>query len=225
VKSTDSTTPIAIFGGRGAGVLAAFTLARAAAPGPSPLAGFLNDVEAPGSPLAGAAVLGPFDSWPSLAPSTRFLATLHKAKEMPSRARRIRALGVPDDRWANVVDPAAIVADGTLVGSGVWAQAGSTVMPTARIGSHVALRSGCQVSHDCVIEDFVSVGLGAIVCGYSVVRHGAHLAPGAIVRDRISIGRYSVVGLGAIVVADVPDGAIVVGNPARVVGRVEDSDP
>lgn len=224
MKSTDSTAPVAIFGGRGAGVLAAFTLARAAAPAPSPLAGFLNDFEAPGTAIEGTAVLGPFAGWSDLAPSTRFLAPLHKAKEMRARALRIRVLGVPDDRWANVIDPTAIVADGTLTGSGIWAQAGSMVMPGARVGSHVALRSGCQVSHDCSVEDFVNVGLGVILCGHSVVRQGAHLAPGAIVRDRVSIGCYSVVGVGAVVVTDVPDGAIVIGNPARVVGMVDDRD-
>ena len=34
------------------------------------------------------------------------------------------------------------------------------------------------------------------------------------------VGRYSVVGLGAVVVRDVPDGAVVAGNPARIIGTV-----
>ena len=117
-----------------------------------------------------------------------------------------------------ISESVALVSDNAPVGSGTWVQAGSSIMPSARIGSHVALRSGCQVSHDCIVEDFASVGLGAIVCGYCVVRQGAHIAPGAIIRDRITVGRYSVVGLGAVVVEDFPDGAIVAGNPARIVG-------
>ncbi len=218
----EATRPVAFFGGRGDGVLAAFALARAAAPYPSPLAGFLNDLEAPGSLIEGTVVLGPFAHWSSLPSITHFLAPLHKAKEMGQRTRLIRALGVPDNRWANVIDPAAIVADGTLIGSGIWAQSGSMVMPGARVDSHVALRSGCQVSHDCVVEDFANVGHGVILCGCSIVRRGAYLAPGAIVRDRVTVGCYSVVGLGAVVVENVPDGAIVLGNPARIVGTVED---
>jgi sugar O-acyltransferase (sialic acid O-acetyltransferase NeuD family) len=222
VPPVDRTRPVAIFGGRGDGAAAAFTLARAADPHPSPFAGFLNDVEAPGSMIEGARVLGPFAHWSTLNPLTRFLAPLHKAKEMERRSGLIRALGVPEERWTNIVDPTAIIAAGTLIGSGIWAQAGSMVMPGARVGSHVALRSNSHVSHDAVVEDFVHIGLGAIVCGYCTVRRGAYLAPGAIVRDFVTVGRNSVVGLGAVVLKDVPDGAIVFGNPARIAGRIED---
>jgi acetyltransferase-like isoleucine patch superfamily enzyme len=212
--------PVAIFGGRGDGALAAFTLARASAPHPSPFIGFLNDVLSPGSPLEGAVVLGPFAHWASLT-SAGFLAPIHKAKEMEKRAELITALGIPSHRWANVIDPAAIIADGALVGSGIWAQAGSMVMTGARVHNHVALRSGCHVSHDCLIEDFAFIGLGAILCGCSIARRGAYIAPSATVRERVTVGRFSVVGLGAVVLEDVPDGAIVVGNPGRVVGSTQ----
>jgi sugar O-acyltransferase (sialic acid O-acetyltransferase NeuD family) len=218
MKSEASAGPIVIFGGRGAGAMAALTLARASSPASSPLAGFLNDFEAVGSLVEGTPILGSFATWPDQPETTCFLAPLHKAKEVRARSELIRGLGVPERRWVNVVDPAALVSADALVGSGIWVQAGSSIMPSARIGNHVAVRSGCQISHDCVVEDFASVGLGAILCGYSIVRQGAHIAPGAIIRDRITVGRYSVVGLGAVVVKDVPDGAIVVGNPARIVG-------
>jgi acetyltransferase EpsM len=61
------------------------------------------------------------------------------------------------------------------------------------------------------------VGVNAVVCGYATVREGAHIAPGAVVREGLTIGRYSVIGLGAVVIENVPDGAIVAGNPARVI--------
>jgi acetyltransferase EpsM len=82
------------------------------------------------------------------------------------------------------------------------------------------VRGGSEVSHDCTVESFVIVGVNAVVCGYVTVREGAHIAPGAMVIDGVTIGRYSVVGLGAVVIRDVPDGAIVAGNPARIVGAV-----
>jgi acetyltransferase EpsM len=95
----------------------------------------------------------------------------------------------------------------------------------AKLGDHVAVRGGSQVSHDCAVGNFVMVGVNAVVCGYATVHEGAHIAPGALVRDGVTVGRYSVVGLGAVVIRDVPDGAIVAGNPARIVGAVEGIEP
>ncbi|HML08480.1 MAG TPA: hypothetical protein VK430_10195 [Xanthobacteraceae bacterium] len=217
-----TTGLLAIFGGRGVGVLAASTFRRSIG-GVAPILGFLNDVEARGTIIEGITVLGSFDSWTELVSQTRFIAPLHKAKEMRRRVKRIQGLGVPRDRWANVVDPTALLADGVLTGSGVWAQAGAMVMEGARIGSHVALRAGCHVSHDCKVSDHVSIGISAILCGYGAVEMGAYIAPGAIIRDGIRVGSFSVVGLGAVVVEDVPAGTVVAGNPARVIDEAEAS--
>jgi len=70
-----------------------------------------------------------------------------------------------------------------------------------------------------MIEAFAAIGIGAIVCGYASIREGAYLAPAAVVRDGVNVGRFAVIGLGSVVVDDVPDRAIVMGNPARVVGE------
>ena len=216
---------VAIFGGRGGGALAAFTLGRLAALGGARCVGFLNDLEVAGSRLAGHPVLGPFAAWRDLPPSTRFAAPLHKAKEMARRAEIILRLGVPHDRWATLIDPQAVLASDVVHGVDLFASPGASIMCGSRLGDHVAVRGGGHVAHDCTIEDFVMVGVNAVVCGYCTVREGAHIAPGAVVREGVMVGRYSVVGLGAVVVGDVPDGAIVGGNPARQLGSTFDVAP
>jgi acetyltransferase EpsM len=208
---------IAVFGGRGGGALAAFAIGRLAALGRVACIGFLNDAEAVGTPISGYPVLGPFSSWNGLPPATQFIAPLHKARQMRARAGVIRGLGVPRSRWATVVDPDAVVAPDAVHGVGLFASAGCSIMCGAQVGDHVVVRNGAHVAHDCSIGDFAFVGVNAVVCGYATVREGAHIAPGALVREGVTIGRYSVVGLGAVVVKDVPDGAVVVGNPARVI--------
>jgi sugar O-acyltransferase (sialic acid O-acetyltransferase NeuD family) len=221
----EAATSVAIFGGRGAGALAAFTLDRLGALGQTKCLGFLNDVEPVGTLISGHPILGGFASWRELSPATRFIAPLHKAKEMPARADIIRRLGVPRARWANIIDPQAVLAPDVTLGVGLLALAGCSVMCGARLGDHVTIRNGGHVGHDCTIGDFVMIGANALVCGYGTVQEGAHIAPGAVVRDGTTVGRYSVVGLGAVVTKDVPDGAIVAGNPARVIASVADASP
>jgi len=217
--------PVAVFGGRGAGALAAFTLDRLASLGQGRCIGFLNDLEPVGTRISGHPVLGPFASWHQLPPGTQFIAPLHKAKEMRARAEIVRRLGVPRKRWAKIIDPQAVVAPDATCGVGLLALAGCSIMCSARLGDHVTIRNGGHVAHDCTVGDFVMIGVNAVVCGYATVQEGAHIAPGAVVREGTTVGRYSVVGLGAVVIKDVPDGAIVAGNPARVIGSMMDGGP
>jgi sugar O-acyltransferase (sialic acid O-acetyltransferase NeuD family) len=219
---SDRARPVAVFGGPGAGALAAFTLRRIAGRGGDlRFVGFLNDLAEHGTKIAGEPVLAPFDGWQRLPSETCFLAPLHKAKEMPARATRIARLGIPSGRWTSVIDPDAAMADGVEHGPGLFVAAHATVMPGARLGAHVAVRGGGYVGHDAVLDDYAFVGANAVVCGYARLETGVHVAPGALVREGTRIGRYAVIGLGAVVLHDVRDYAVMVGNPARMIGELQ----
>ena len=133
-NSRDRARPVAVFGGPGAGALAAFTLRRIAGRnGPVRFVGFLNDLVERGGKIAGETVLASFDDWPSLPTETHFLAPLHKPKQMAVRAARIAGLAVPAERWVSVVDPDAAMADGVEHGPGLFVAAHATVMPGVRL--------------------------------------------------------------------------------------------
>jgi sugar O-acyltransferase (sialic acid O-acetyltransferase NeuD family) len=209
----------AIFGGKGGGEIAAHVVARLAEAWPGiALVGYLNDQLAPRTPLLGGAVLGPFAIWAELPHDARFVAPLHKAKEMRARQQRVEGLGVPDDRWTTLIDPAAIVAPNAKVAIGSVLGPFAVVGPSSALGRHVACWPGAQVGHDVAIGDFVFLGRGSIVSGYCSIGAGAYLGSGAVIRERCRIGAFAVVGAGAVVIEDVPDGAVVAGNPARVIG-------
>ena len=59
--------------------------------------------------------------------------------------------------------------------------------------------------------------------GHTLVRYGASLGAGAVVVTGVTIGRWALVGAGAVVTADVPDHALVLGCPARIAGYVSAS--
>ncbi len=54
----------------------------------------------------------------------------------------------------------------------------------------------------------------------TLVREGASIGAGAVVLPGVTIGPWALVGAGAVVTRDVPEQALVIGNPARVAGRV-----
>ena len=215
---------VAILGGKGGGTVAAQTVVNLARKtGRVALAGYLNDRLPRGSPLYGGQVLGAFDDWGELDPGIHFVAPLHKAGHITANLARVAALGIPHARWAVLIDPAASLADGVPVCNGSVVAPFVTICPDSVIGSHCFLRAGALVSHDVVIGDSVLIGAGVLLSGYSRVETGAHVGPGAIVRDGVTIGAFSIVGIGAVVLKDVPAHAVVAGNPARTLHASDDT--
>jgi sugar O-acyltransferase (sialic acid O-acetyltransferase NeuD family) len=116
-----------------------------------------------------------------------------------------------------VVHPTASVGRGVSFGRGTQVQGGVFVNAKAVIGSGVILNTGCIIEHECVVEDFAHVAPGAVLAGNVKVRAGAFIGANATVIQGLTIGSNAIVGAGAVVLLDVPAGATVVGNPARII--------
>lgn len=123
---------------------------------------------------------------------------------------------------ATVVHPASIVSSSASVGDGSMLAAGSVIGPNARVGAFCIINTCASVDHDDVLEDGVNLSPGVHLAGAVICRQDAFLGIGASVVPGITIGRRSVVGAGATVVADVPDDVTVAGTPARIIRRHEE---
>ena len=215
---------VALFGEVGAAIVAQSIRRLQKSGARVRIAGFLNDQLAAGTPVVGTQVLGTFDSWPTLPARVSFIAPLYKAKEMQRRAARILGLGIPAKRWCSVIDPGAVVGEGAEIDAGSFVGPFCVVDVRVRVGRHVGLWPGAQIGHDSVIGDFVFAGRAAVVSGRCQVGYGAHIGPGAVVKDGCRIGRFAVVGAGAVVIRDVPDHAVVAGNPAHGIDKLNPAD-
>jgi UDP-perosamine 4-acetyltransferase len=127
-----------------------------------------------------------------------------------------RALGLGFD-VISAIHRRAIVARTASLGRGVSIMAGAVVNPGAIIGDNVILNSNCTVDYGSVIGDHVHIAPGATLSGEVQVGQLSHIGTGASVRQGIRIGERAVIGAGSVVVSDIPDGALVVGVPARSV--------
>lgn len=77
---------------------------------------------------------------------------------------------------------------------------------------------GVDLGHDVVVKKHVVLNSMSFVGGYTHIGERTYIAPGALLRDRIFIGRDAIVGLGSVVIHDVVDESIVDGNPAKRIG-------
>ena len=105
----------------------------------------------------------------------------------------------------------------------------------AIVGDRVTVKSGVQLWDGLRIEDDVFIGPNVTFTNdlfprskqypsafaVTTVKAGASIGGGATILPGLTIGCHSMVGAGAVVTKSVPDHAVVVGNPARIVGMAE----
>lgn len=93
----------------------------------------------------------------------------------------------------------------------------AVVQAGSKIGKHVIINTRASVDHDCVIDDFVHVAPGSILCGNVKVGEGTLVGAGTTVIPNITIGKWCIIGAGSVIIKDVPDYSVVVGNPGRII--------
>ncbi|WP_092816033.1 acyltransferase [Halopenitus malekzadehii] len=126
-------------------------------------------------------------------------------------------------RFVNVYG--ATIGNNCMIGSLVEIQEGAKIGDRCRIQSHAFICSLVTIENDV----FVSHGAKFVNDLYppsdewkeTIVREGASIGTNATILP-VEIGRNAIVGAGAVVVEDVPENAIVVGNPAEIIGYADE---
>lgn len=123
-------------------------------------------------------------------------------------------------RPMSIVHPSSVISPDAEIGEGSIFSAYTVVTSDCRIGAGFHANLYTYVAHDCIIGDYVTCAPRASINGGVVVEDNVYIGTGAIIRQGtpsrpITIGRGSIVGMGAVVTRDVAPGSTVVGNPAR----------
>jgi acetyltransferase EpsM len=95
--------------------------------------------------------------------------------------------------------------------------AGAILNPNVKVGKHCIVNSGAVIEHDCILDNFVHLSPNAALAGNVSIGEGAHIGIGSSIIQGVKIGKWATIGAGTVVLNDVPDYAVIVGNPGKII--------
>ena len=122
-------------------------------------------------------------------------------------------------RFTNLIHPSVDLTM-TAIGVGNYIQEAVIVQAGVKIGNNSSIHIGTLVGHESTIGDSVFIAHGCSISGSVQIGDGTFMGTHATIIPRMKVGRWATIGAGAVVVRDVPDYAVVVGNPARIIKTV-----
>ncbi len=119
--------------------------------------------------------------------------------------------------YGTAIHPTSIPASDVQIGQGTVVMAAAIINPGSLIGKHCIVNTAAVIDHDAIIEDYVHISPNATLAGNVTAKEGVWVGAGATIIQGITIGCWAVIGAGSVVIKDVPNHAVVVGNPARII--------
>jgi sugar O-acyltransferase (sialic acid O-acetyltransferase NeuD family) len=187
--------------------------------------GFLDDdPDRWGAEFFGVPVLGPLEAAGRFS-GAFFVNGIGSERNFWQKEAIIARTGIPRDRFETIIHPTASVSRLSTLGRGVVVLQNVTIAANVRVGDHVIVLPNSILSHDTVIGDHTCITGGVCISGGVRIGRCCYLGTNSAIIGNVTVGDYSLIGMGSVVLHSVPENQVVVGNPARVLrptrGRTE----
>ncbi len=145
----------------------------------------------------------------------------------PEKYNVVVAIGDPNTRkkvvqslpaqttYTTIIHPSVVMSEWVEIGEGSIITAGTILTCNIKIGKHAHLNLHTTIGHDCVIGDYFTTAPGAKISGICHFGDGVYFGTNAAVRQGIKICDNVTIGMGGIVVKDIPEEGVYIGNPLK----------
>lgn len=128
------------------------------------------------------------------------------------------------------IEPGAIIREKVSIGKNAVIMMGAIINIGAVIGNGTMIDMGAVLGGRATVGNNCHIGAGAVLAGVIepasatpvIVEDGVLVGANAVIIEGVHVGRNAVVAAGAVVIEDVPEGAVVAGCPAKVIKMKDD---
>ena len=115
------------------------------------------------------------------------------------------------------VHPSAVVYPSATIGQGCVVFPNCVIDADVHLDDFCIVNNNATVSHNVSVGKFVHIAIQASIAGGVLIGEGTLVGAGSIILPEIKIGKWVTIGAGAVVTKDIPDNALVYGNPAKII--------
>jgi len=152
---------------------------------------------------------------------SNFINGIYSVAEFFKNEEIIANTFLPDSRFETIIHPSSSISKTAKIGKGCLVLRNATITSNVVIGNHVTINPGTVISHDNRIGDFSFIASQVATGGYVKISKSCFIGASSSIKGWVKIGRYSVVGMGAIVLDNIPNNSVFIGNPAKFLRKVK----
>jgi len=120
-------------------------------------------------------------------------------------------------QYPTFIHSSAVVYPSSSIGKGTLIHPNAVIDADVKIGDFCIINNNASLSHNVTVSDFAHIAIQAAVAGGVKIGEGTLIGAGSIILPEITIGKWATIGAGAVVTKNVPDYAMVYGNPAKII--------
>ena len=124
-------------------------------------------------------------------------------------------------KFETIIHPTVLRYNVSSIGVGSIIQPHCFIGPNVKIGKHVIVNIRCNITHGCVLENFVTIQPDVHLSGNNKVGEETYVGVSTTTIENLSIGKKSIIGAGSVVMNDVKPNLVYIGYPARGVKKID----
>lgn len=118
-------------------------------------------------------------------------------------------------KYTTIIHPSAVISKWVEIGPGSIVTAGCILTCNIKIGAHAQINLHTTIGHDCKIGDYFTTAPASNVSGSCIIGNQVYLGTNSTIKQGITLADNIIVGMGGVVVKDITEPGIYIGNPIK----------